>query len=76
MLDLNAWPLNNESRTKSGLDGWLIPCPDLLRSDDDERMMVSGSMFVCLFVCSIFTLLSQKSDGGALFWTNPHSLKS
>jgi len=30
--------------------------------------------FFCLF-CSIFILLSQESDGGAKFWTNPHPLR-
>jgi len=32
----------------------------------------------CLFVYlgSIFILLSRESDGGALFWTNPHPLRS
>jgi len=29
-----------------------------------------------LFVCSIFILLSRESGGGAIFWTNPHSLRS
>jgi len=28
------------------------------------------------FVCSIFILLSRESDGGAIFWTNPHPLGS
>jgi len=29
-----------------------------------------------LFICSIFILLSQESDGCAMFWTNPHPLRS
>jgi len=29
-----------------------------------------------LLFCSIFILLSQESEGCAIFWTNPHSLKS
>jgi len=29
-----------------------------------------------MFVCSIFILLSRESDGGAIFWTNPHPLTS
>jgi len=29
-----------------------------------------------LFVCSIFILLSRESDGVAIFWTNPHPLRS
>jgi len=35
--------------------------------------------FVCfcfVLFCSIFILLSRKSDGGAIFWTNPHPLRS
>jgi len=27
-----------------------------------------------LFVCSIFIFLSRGSDGGTIFWTNPHPL--
>jgi len=30
-------------------------------------------LFVCL-LCSIFTRLSQESDGDAIFWTIPHRL--
>jgi len=30
-------------------------------------------LFVC---CSIFILLSRESDGEAMFWTNPHPLRS
>jgi len=29
-----------------------------------------------MIVCCIFILLSYESDGGAIFWTNPHSLRS
>jgi len=29
-----------------------------------------------MFVCSIFILLSRESDGGTIFWTNLHPLKS
>jgi len=29
-----------------------------------------------LFVCSIFILLSQESDGGTIFWTKPHPIRS
>jgi len=29
-----------------------------------------------LFVYSIFIFLSRESDGGAIFWTNPHPLRS
>jgi len=32
-------------------------------------------LFICLF-CSIFILLSQESDDAAIFWTNPHPLRS
>jgi len=31
---------------------------------------------VCLFVCCIFFFLSRESDGGAIFWTNPHPFRS
>jgi len=31
---------------------------------------------ICLFVCFIFFLLSRESDGGAIFWTNPHPRRS
>jgi len=27
-------------------------------------------------ICSIFILLSRETDGGAIFWTNPHLLRS
>jgi len=27
-------------------------------------------------ICSLFILLSQESDGGAMFWTNLHPLRS
>jgi len=30
----------------------------------------------CLFICSIFILLSRESDGGAIFWMNSHPLRS
>jgi len=29
-----------------------------------------------MLVCSIFILLSRESEGGAIFWTNPHRLRS
>jgi len=29
-----------------------------------------------LFICSFFILLSRESDGSAMFWTNPHPLRS
>jgi len=28
------------------------------------------------FVCRIYILLSRESDGGAIFWMNPHLLRS
>jgi len=33
-------------------------------------------IFVLSNVCSIFILLSQESEGGAIFWMNPHLLRS
>jgi len=33
-------------------------------------------MGVCLFALSILILLSRESDGGVIFWTNPHPLRS
>jgi len=38
--------------------------------------MTFSILFVCLFVCSIFILISRESDGGAIFLRNPHPLKS
>jgi len=32
--------------------------------------------YQCLFVYFIFILLSRESDGGAIFWTHPHPLRS
>jgi len=38
---------------------------------------VEIQMFVCLFVvCFIYILLSRVSDGCAIFWMNPHPLRS
>jgi len=31
---------------------------------------------VSFFVCCIFILLTRESDGGAVFWTNAHPLRS
>jgi len=31
---------------------------------------------LCFFIYSIFVLLSRESDGGAIFWTSPHPLRS
>jgi len=33
-------------------------------------------MFVSFLFSYIFILLSRESDGGAIFWTNPHPLRS
>jgi len=33
-------------------------------------------MFICLFVCTMFILLSRESDGGVIFSMNPHLLRS
>jgi len=40
---------------------------------DKKRSKISDSF---LIVCSIFILLSRESDGDAIFWTNPHLLRS
>jgi len=40
-----------------------------------RKIVVEISLFVCLFVCSIFILLSRENDSYAIFWTNPHSLR-
>jgi len=33
-------------------------------------------VYFVLFVCCIFILLPRESNGGAVFWTNPHPLRS
>jgi len=41
------------------------------------RLLEKWRLFCCLFVCSIFILLSRESDGaGSIFWTNLHPLRS
>jgi len=41
-----------------------------------EVEFFTANLFVCYLFCSIFILLSQESDGSAIFWTNPHPLRS
>jgi len=38
--------------------------------------LLNASTVYEIEVCSIFILLSRESDGGAIFWTNPHPLRS
>jgi len=44
------------------------------------RVSAQQQIIVCVFVFvllnKIFILLSRESDGGAIFWTNPHPLRS
>jgi len=44
----------------------LCPCP--------LSMFITD--FIRSFVCSIFILLLRERDGCAIFWTNPHQLRS
>jgi len=37
--------------------------------------VLAGSLLFCLF-CSIIIFLSRESDGGVMFWTNSHPLRS
>jgi len=37
------------------------------------KLQLGNSLFL---FCSIFIFLSWESDGGAIFWTNSHPLRS
>jgi len=41
-----------------------------------STLSINGCWMLNVFVCSIFILLSRESDGGAIYWTNPHPLRS
>jgi len=43
------------------------------RSGSGLRLHLSDPNY-CLFICSIFILLSRESDGSAIHWTNPPRL--
>jgi len=48
-----------------------------LRDIAPKKKICDIEMVCFLFCfCSIFILLSRESDGGAIFWTNPHLLRS
>jgi len=46
------------------MDTWLI---ELIQTPYTQKMNV---LLFCIFI-----LLSRESDSGAMFWTNPHSLR-
>jgi len=42
-----------------------------------KNTLLSSNMSLCFFLFySSFILLSRGSDGGAIFWTNPHPPRS
>jgi len=50
---------------------WLSKAPNQIGSYKTAVILLEK--LVCLI---IFILLSRESDGYAIFWTNPHSLRS
>jgi len=47
-------------------------CKDLLANESNSHL----NRFVCLFHLETEIDLTRKSDSGAIFWTNPHPLRS